>query len=466
MLKVPLDSKPTPAHETSSRVLALPPTDRRDLLKAMLASTAVAAGGACRPGTPTQESTAAGTPAPRLRVLQDFPVEVREDYKPFHQKDNCFMAALLRPELGLRDEIFQFHGPRKIDPDTPGFSQLDWALKEGGFALTEATTPGMPASIPGTGLNAWRQVTEDERGPFEFHYLSNKKYEFQSPRFASAAIKKAASLYGADLVGITRRDPRWDYAGFVDPIHKKTLSWDDFPFEPKTVIVLAFEMDYEAYTTAPSYVSEAATGVGYSRMSKSSYQLAVFLKLLGYQSVSTGNDVGLNIPYAVAAGLGEPSRMGPLITQKYGPRVRISKIYTDLDFVEYDRPIAFGALEFCKRCKRCAEACPVQAITHGDEPTFEPAHGGETFFNNPGVKKFYNNNLECFKYWLEIYAGCGACIASCPYSKPDFWHHRFVERITELAPGPLHEAMTEMDGWFGYGNTQDGAAASAFWNSG
>lgn len=398
-----------------------------------------------------------------IESCQDFPIEIRSDYRPFHQKNNIFMSVLTKPELGLREEIFKFHGPGKIKPDVPGFTQLDWALKEGGFALTEATTPGMPASLPCGGLNSWKQTTEAERKPFEFNYVSDNQYTFKSPREASTALKKAARLYGADLVGITCRDPRWDYSGFIDPIHKKQFGWEDFPFEPKTVIVLGFEMDYEAYTTAPSYVSEAATGVGYSEMSKTAYQVAVFLKLLGYHSVSTGNDVGLSVPYAIAAGLGEASRIGSVITPRFGPRVRLAKVYTDLDYVEYDKPIRFGAFEFCKRCKKCAQACPSKAITFQDEPDFEPSHGGPTWFNNTGTKKFYNNMLKCFKYWVELYAGCGACIAACPYSKPDFWHHRMVHEMTRLAPGPLHNVMNEMDSLFGYGNIFDREAVRRFW---
>ena len=34
-------------------------------------------------------------------------------------------------------------------------------------------------------------------------------------------------------------------------------------------------------------------------------QLAEFLRLIGYQAVASGNDLGLSVPYGIAAGLGE-----------------------------------------------------------------------------------------------------------------------------------------------------------------
>ena len=47
-------------------------------------------------------------------------------------------------------------------------------------------------------------------------------------------------------------------------LHNQEISWDKFPFEPKSVIVIALEMDYESIATAPSYTMEGATGAGYS----------------------------------------------------------------------------------------------------------------------------------------------------------------------------------------------------------
>ena len=45
---------------------------------------------------------------------------------------------------------------------------------------------------------------------------------------------------------------------FIHGEEGRTISWDEFPFEPKSVIVMAFEMDYEGISAAPSQVATAA----------------------------------------------------------------------------------------------------------------------------------------------------------------------------------------------------------------
>jgi hypothetical protein len=102
--------------------------------------------------------------------------------------------------------------------------------------------------------------------------------------------------------------------------------------------------------TAEGGLSMGDIGLGYSRMAVTSGSLAEFLRALGYIGIPSGNDTALSVPYAIAAGLGEYSRMGLLITPEYGPRVRLAKVFTDAPLVP-DRPIRFGVYEFCQKCK-------------------------------------------------------------------------------------------------------------------
>jgi len=401
-----------------------------------------------------------------IKVHDDFPYEVSSDYKPHSNRDLMFTGALngfhaddeevVNSGQQFMAKTFMQFGEKK------GFDQLAKSLMAGGWALHNVASPMSNVAISNEGILKWEQYRK-KPGEFLPHHdwVRDEQYQFKTKKEASDTIKRAAKLYGASLVGITKRDKRWDYSDFVDARaimegrpEDGVYGWERFPFEPKSVIVLAFEMDYEAIATAPTDIQASGASAQYSAMTKVAYQMAIFLKQLGYQAVPCGNDTGLSVPYAIAAGLGEGSRMGTLITYKYGPRVRLAKVYTDFEFVEYDKPIEFGAMEFCKNCMRCADACPGKAISFEKEPTFEPAYEG-AWYNAKGIKKYYMDAKKCFRIWGEFGTDCGSCIAACPYNKPDFWHHRLVDKITAAMPGPVHDVMREMDIIFGYGDVDN-----------
>jgi len=438
-----------------------------------------------------------------VKEHNDFPAEIREDYVAPTNFDNIharsFFADALKP-LGIEVEKDIIENGRQFvykmnhawDNSKAGYNQADKALLAGSWAMSNYGAGPSPAAISDYGVFSWEQKTEKNPHAFlDNDFIAPEKWKFESKQEAADYIKRAAKLFGANLVGITKRDKRWDYSKFLNPIppiarkpmsgmptpeqleelknwgpDKFVTDWNSFPFEPKSVIVMAFEMDYEGFATAPCHISGASAGDGYSRMTKTAYQLAVYLKNLGYQAVAAGNDMGLSVPYAIAAGLGENSRLGQVVTYKYGPRVRIAKVYTDFDFVEYDKPKSFGVMDFCKNCKRCADACPSKAITHDKEPSFEPTHDNKdnAWYNTKGVKKYHMDAKKCFQIWAELGDDCGVCIASCPYNKPDFWHHRLVDSISAAMPGTVHDIMREMDKLFGYGNVEDEAAIKKFYS--
>ena len=221
---------------------------------------------------------------------------------------------------------------------------------------------------------------------------------------------------------------------------------------------MAVEMDYKASECSPSHIAIAATSLGYSRMAALGWSVRKFLSELGYRSFATGNDVALSVPYAVAAGLGEAGRNGILITKEFGPRVRLLKVFTELE-LKPDKPKVFGAAEFCRKCRRCAESCPGKAISFSDDRTCE----GPTISNNPGVEKWYLNPEKCWGFWVENGGACSNCITSCPFNKTDMWNHRMIARLSELPGGQLHKLMAKMDGVFGYGNTYDQKANARWW---
>lgn len=483
--------------------------NRRDFLKIGSAGAAIGAL-SISAAAKNSASKAVNEEAKKMAVktTESFPYEVREDYMPgpsystvhghgFFGRQLRAMGIDVDEETLKNGDTMLYNANYRYHKGKKGWDQLAKAVSSGAWALSNQGAGPMPGAIGDYGLTRWtHKEDKDPRAMMDTDWLQKEQYKFNSKEEAANAIKRAARLYGADLVGITQRDERWDYSKFFSfipepgrdmfPMPPQTMEefqgmgeymknwnpsqwtygWEKAGFTPKSVIVLAFEMDYEAVSASTCDISNSAAAEGYSQMTKTAYQLAVFFRQLGYKAIPTGNDTGISVPYAIAAGLGEGSRMGQLVTYKYGPRVRIAKVYTEFDFVEYDKPKLFGVHEFCKRCKRCADACPAEAIPLADEPTFEPTHENKdnAYFNFKGVKKWYVDARKCFKQWADGDTECANCICACPYNKPDFWHHRMVDGISAALPGPAHSFMRKMDEVFGYGNVDDEEAMDKFFD--
>ena len=222
----------------------------------------------------------------------------------------------------------------------------------------------------------------------------------------TARVKRAAEFYGASLAGVARVNPLWLYAladGQAD---------DVLPAGMDTAIVIAIEMDYDGIAQSPTVLAAAAAGMGYSRAALTATALAQYLRQLGWRAMPSGNDTALSVPLAIDAGLGELGRNGMLITERFGPRVRLCKVFTDAPLT-CDEPVSFGAADRCDGCTCCADACPAGAITTG-EPTAE----GPTPASNPGAIKWQVNADKCLAFWRVNGASCCNCIKACPFNQP------------------------------------------------
>ena len=160
----------------------------------------------------------------------------------------------------------------------------------------------------------------------------------------AAEIKKIARFFGASLCGITEYDERWTYESRVD-VRDFTEAAVGLPEGLEHVVVLGHEMDEGLVATYPSALAGAATGREYSHEAAIVMQLAAYIRALGYNAVASMNDTALAIPYALKAGLGEYARNQLVITPETGPRLRFSKIFTDLPLA-HDAPRKLGVAEF------------------------------------------------------------------------------------------------------------------------
>jgi len=222
----------------------------------------------------------------------------------------------------------------------------------------------------------------------------------------------------------------------------------------KYVIALAFEMDIDGIDASIGGPAAAATGNGYSRMTFTASCLAEFIRALGYHAIPSGNCTGLSIPIAIDAGLGELGRLGLLITPKYGPRVRLAKVITDMPLIP-DNPISFGVTEFCEICGKCAKQCPGGAIPDVDR-TYDPVD----ISNSAGIYRWPVDHPRCHLVWRQEGLDCATCIRSCPFNKPETWVHELARILIGVNSGPLNKLILKLDDAGSFGKQ---ANPRSFW---
>jgi reductive dehalogenase len=276
----------------------------------------------------------------------------------------------------------------------------------------------------------------------------DEKMEITDPVKLTRDIKNAARYYGADIVGICRLEKRWIYSHSFD-LGSGEYNPQEMPDDFKYAIVMGYGEDYNMLRYYPTYIADAETSLGYSRMAITNAYLSKFIKTLGYKAMSCStNDVALTVPMAMQAGLGDLGRLGQLVTPEFGPAVRLSKVLTELPLIP-DKPIDFGVTELCDACEICADKCPGRAIMHGGRTT-----EARNESNVPGALKWPIDAEKCIGHWARMGKPCTICLSVCPYTKPDTWFHRTVKWFVD------HQRWADpfyikMDKLMGYGGSND-----------
>lgn len=241
------------------------------------------------------------------------------------------------------------------------------------------------------------------------------------PETATGLVKDYTLHLGADMVGICRVNPAWVYSHRGEIFYEK---WEDWGREidpgslPPFAVVFLTEMSESHVRAAPHTPSVAESAGCYARGAYIGTLLARWFVHMGHRGVAQHTrhyDLVLP-PLAADAGLGEVGRHGYLIAPRYGARVRIFAVLTDMPLVP-DSPICIGVDEFCRRCKKCAESCPSRSIPLGDKVVYN------------GASKWKLNADSCFEFWGKIGTDCSVCMAVCPFSRPDTPLHRMVRHV-------------------------------------
>ena len=247
------------------------------------------------------------------------------------------------------------------------------------------------------------------------------------PARATKIVKGWARHLGADLVGICRIDPRWCYTHRGEIHYGEWEQWGtEIPKPLPYAVVVATAMDHDQVITAPHTPSVVESGYNYARGAYITTILSQWFGTMGYRAVAEHNrhyDL-LMVPLAIDAGLGELGRQGYLIADRYGPRVRLFAVQTDMPLVP-DSPVDLGAERFCEACLKCAESCPSRSIPRDRNKKVDR-----------GIERWKLNEESCFEYWGRIGTDCCVCMAVCPFSRPYRTIHKLVKYIlrrSELA---------------------------------
>jgi len=313
-----------------------------------------------------------------------------ETHGRFDERNTVFARVHWDKDASFHETDYRGEAQAKIALGEEGYSRIEFARLLASWTVHDCFG----------GAFSWKRL-----GRADPAMMQLGKVDVADPAAMSEEVRKTARMFGADLVGIARVNERWIYS------HDRSGDPVTIPSEYTHAIVMGIAMDREAVETSPSYVSGAATGVGYSRMAFAIACMAQFLRNLRYDAIPMGNDTALSIPLAIDAGLGQLGRNGLLITAEYGPCVRLCKVFTNLP-LEADRPSDFGLTDFCRTCTRCADACEGEAISTSREPSFETACPS----NNAGIERWAVNADKCFDFWIRNTAACSNCIAACPFT--------------------------------------------------
>lgn len=212
-----------------------------------------------------------------------------------------------------------------------------------------------------------------------------------NPAEMAARIKAEARRLGAGIVGITTMTQDALYEGYPEPPYPVAIS-------------IGTPMDRTEMEHVPQ--SRAAREVmrTYRRGSRIAIDLAAHIRSLGWraQAYADGEDL-LQIPLAIAAGLGQLGKHGSVISKELGSNFRLAAVLTEMPLA-CDAPADIGVDDLCLKCRRCEIDCPPGAI----KPEKQMVRG---------TRKWYVDFDTCVPYF-SMTEGCAICIEVCPWSEP------------------------------------------------
>ncbi|GAA4836752.1 hypothetical protein GCM10023331_22450 [Algivirga pacifica] len=195
---------------------------------------------------------------------------------------------------------------------------------------------------------------------------------------------------GISKIGYTKVNPDFIFKGF-EILYPNAM-------------VLGMEMDKDKMKTNPSDASTKEIWRAYSNLGIAVNKLAAWIRARGYNchpSPAIGGDVMITA-VAQDAHLGYVGKNGLLITEEFGPSLRLAAVFLDIENLplkqDGDNPHRW-IRDFCDVCNKCVETCPGKAIYK------------ETKILEDGYPQFIDRE-QCAPHFSK---NCSQCISSCPF---------------------------------------------------
>lgn len=224
------------------------------------------------------------------------------------------------------------------------------------------------------------------------------------PRVLSRHFKSLGYFLGADIVGIGKLPQSAVYTHDL---------FEGYPIEAPFKYAIVFVSRKSDMTIRASngweQIVDAASFQSYQRVALQSEVAANYIRRLGYEAEPSNMHAYLTLmpQILLEAGIGEISRMGIILNPFLGINFKASCVLTNME-LEIDGPIDFGLQEYCQSCKICAEQCPAEAITHGEQILYN------------GYYTWKLNSTACSNFDVLNKEGCvcGRCTMVCPWHRP------------------------------------------------
>ncbi len=130
------------------------------------------------------------------------------------------------------------------------------------------------------------------------------------------------------------------------------------------------------------------------------HRIKEFLLNEGYNSKILPYSPGIFLKEAAAlAGIGSIGKNNLLISERFGPRIRLRALATNAPLTV---EILISSKIYCTNCNKCIEACPGNAFSNER-------------YDKAGCLKYCLTNLQMLSKYTSLW--CTACIDACPVGK-------------------------------------------------